>query len=208
MARRWNFLLGLVGTLPLQISAGLSGVLVPAYLIAVRHFGPEQIAPVLTYAFWPQFITYPLCILGLRWRILDARHALCIGLACIALACLFDLPSMQHWTAQNFILGQIFQGIGLPFILLPLLVLFVGDVAPPEGVYAASMFNVSRSLAGTIIIAGITTVTGQEPAIAQHRRRPRPRLLPAARRLRPCFDDGGIRQRPPRFPRPCETSFE
>ena len=77
-------------------------------------FRPEQIAPVLTYAFWPQFITYPLCILGLRWRILDARHALCVGLACIALACLFDLPSMQHWTAQNFILGQIFQGIGFP----------------------------------------------------------------------------------------------
>ena len=165
LARRWNFLLGLVGTLPLQISAGLSGVLVPGYLIAVRHFGPEQIAPVLNDAFWPQFLTYPLCILGLRWRILDARHALCIGLACIALACLFDLHAMQHGAAQNFILGQIFQGIGLPFILLPLLVLFVGDVAPPEGVYAASMFNVSRSLAGTIVLAGITTLTGQGPAL-------------------------------------------
>ena len=47
LARRWNFLLGLIGTLPLQISAGLSGVLVPAYLIAVRHFGPEQIATVV-----------------------------------------------------------------------------------------------------------------------------------------------------------------
>jgi MFS transporter, DHA2 family, multidrug resistance protein len=165
LARRWNLLLGLVGTLPLQISAGLSGVLVPAYLIAVRHFGPDQIAPVLNEAFWPQFITYPLCILGLRWRLLDARLALGIGLTCIALACIFDLPMMQQWTAQNFVLGQVFQGIGLPFILLPLLVLFVGDVSPKEGVYAASMFNVSRSLAGTIIIAGITTVTGQQPAL-------------------------------------------
>jgi DHA2 family multidrug resistance protein len=163
LTRRRNLLLGLVGTLPLQISAGISGVLVPAYLIAARHFGPEQIAPVLNQAFWPQCITYPLCILALRWRVLDARIALCIGLACIALACAFDLPAMHQWTAENFRLGQIIQGIGLPFILLPLLVLFVGDVTPKEGVYAASIFNISRSLAGTISIAGITTMTQHQP---------------------------------------------
>jgi DHA2 family multidrug resistance protein len=51
----------------------------------------------------------------------------------------------------------VLQGIGLPLIIVPLLDIFVGEVTPREGVHAASIFNVSRSLSGTIAAAWATT---------------------------------------------------
>jgi DHA2 family multidrug resistance protein len=51
----------------------------------------------------------------------------------------------------------VLQGIGLPLIIVPLLHMFVGEVVPREGVHAASIFNVCRSLSGTIATAWATT---------------------------------------------------
>src|SRR5260370_30335058 len=47
--------------------------------------------------------------------------------------------------------------MGLPLIILPLLHMFVSEVTPLEGAYAASIFNFSRSLSSTIATAWATT---------------------------------------------------
>jgi DHA2 family multidrug resistance protein len=157
LARRWNFTLGALATLPLQLASACSGALVPELLARLQGFRPEQIAPVLTAALWPQLLAYPFGVLALRYRLADARTLLVLGLCCVALGCVCDLSVTSDWMAADFAAGQWLQGLGLPLIILPLLVLFVGEVIPSEGVYAASIFNVSRSLAGTAVGAWMAT---------------------------------------------------
>ena len=45
----------------------------------------------------------------------------------------------------------------MPLIILPLLVLFVGEVKPAEGAHAASIFNIARSITGTAVAAWVAT---------------------------------------------------
>ncbi|GAJ29110.1 MFS transporter [Acidomonas methanolica] len=154
---RRNALLGALIAIPYQFASVLSGGLVPAFLVDIPGYRPEQIAPVLDAAFWPQAVAYPACIVTLRYGWMEARTFLVLGFGLNALACLLDLNVTSDWIPDNFVVGQILQGIGLPWILLPLLMLFVGDVVPSEGLYAAAIFNVARSLAGTVATAWAAT---------------------------------------------------
>lgn len=157
LTRRWNLTLGAVGTLPLQLAAAFSGTLVPGFLAGVRDFRPQQIAPSLMAVFWPQLLGYPACVLVLRYRLLDPRACLVLGLCCVALGAVCDWPLTGDWEGGELLAGQVLQGVGLPLIILPLLVLFVGEVTPMEGAYAASIFNICRSLSGTIVGAWMAT---------------------------------------------------
>ncbi|ACI50738.1 major facilitator superfamily MFS_1 [Gluconacetobacter diazotrophicus PA1 5] len=154
---RRNALLGALITIPYQFASVLSGSLVPAFLADIPAYRPEQIAPALDAVFWPQALAYPVCVMALRYGWVEARTFLVLGFGLNALACLLDLDVTSDWIPGNFLTGQILQGIGLPWILLPLLMLFVGDVVPSEGLYAAAIFNVARSLAGTVAAAWAAT---------------------------------------------------
>src|ERR1700730_4582062 len=87
----------------------------------------------------------------------ETRAILVTGLCVIAIGCFFDLPITSDWIVANLDTAQVLQGIGLPLIIVPLLHMFVGEVVPREGVHAASIFNVCRSLSGTIATAWATT---------------------------------------------------
>ncbi|MFS3137139.1 MFS transporter [Gluconacetobacter sacchari] len=154
---RRNALLGALIAIPYQFASVLSGSLVPAFLADIPAYRPEQIAPALDAVFWPQALAYPVCVMALRYGWMGARTFLVLGFGLNALACLLDLDVTSDWIPGNFLTGQILQGIGLPWILLPLLMLFVGDVVPSEGLYAAAIFNVARSLAGTVATAWAAT---------------------------------------------------
>lgn len=88
---------------------------------------------------------------------METRAILVTGLCVIAIGCFFDLPITSDWIVANLDTAQVLQGIGLPLIIVPLLLMFVGEVVPREGVHAASIFNVCRSLSGTIATAWATT---------------------------------------------------
>ena len=157
LARRWNLALGALCTLPLELATIFSGAIVPSALAQLQGFRPEQIAPALTEVLWPQLISYAACIIVLSTRLMETRAILVIGLCVIAIGCFFDLPITSDWIVANLDTAQVLQGIGLPLIIVPLLHMFVGEVVPREGVHAASIFNVCRSLSGTIATAWATT---------------------------------------------------
>jgi DHA2 family multidrug resistance protein len=157
LAWRWNLLLGALCTLPLQFATVFSGTLVPSALSQIQGFRPEQIAPALTAALWPQFVSYFAGVVLLHRRAMETRALLVAGLATVALGSCFDLTITSDWIVDNLYIGQVLQGIGLPLIILPLLHIFVGEVTPLEGAYAASIFNFSRSLSSTIAAAWATT---------------------------------------------------
>jgi DHA2 family multidrug resistance protein len=157
LARRWNLALVALSTLPLQLATIFSGTIVPSALIQLQGFRPEQIAPALTAALWPQFVSYSACVIVLRFHAVDARAILVAGLSVVAIGCFCDLPITSDWIVANLDVGQALQGIGLPLIIVPLLHIFVGEVTPREGIHAASLFNVFRSLSGTVATAWATT---------------------------------------------------
>jgi MFS transporter, DHA2 family, multidrug resistance protein len=156
--RRWNIVLAGIGLLPLGLAISLSGVIVPAALAQLRGFRPEQVAPALWTALWPQALSYAACVIVLTRKIFEVRAMIIAGLVTVAIGAFQDFPIASQWQLGDLYVGQLLQGIGLPMIALPLVYLFVGDVRPPaESIPAASVLNLSRVLSGTIATAWAAT---------------------------------------------------
>ena len=58
---RWNIALTATAVLSLTLAISMSGVVVPAVLAQVQGFRPEQVAPALWAAVWPQALSYAGC---------------------------------------------------------------------------------------------------------------------------------------------------
>ena len=86
------------------------------------------------------------------------RLLVILGFATVAIGALLDLQSTSQWQVSELVPGQIVQGVGLPMIALPLVYHFTGDLRPPiEALPAASVFNLSRVLGGTMATAWAST---------------------------------------------------
>jgi len=156
--RRWNLAISAVAILPLALAIGISGVIVPAALIQVQGFRPEQVSPTLWAALWPQAVSYMTCMIILTWKLIEVRAMIIAGVAIIVAGAFLDLSLTAEWQSGEFYIGQVLQGIGLPVMALPLVYMFLGDVRPPaESLPAASILNLSRVLAGPTASAWLTT---------------------------------------------------
>ncbi len=156
--RRRNVTLSAIGGLPLALAISISGVIVPAALIQLQDFRPEQVAPALWSAFWPQALSYPVCALILTRKLVEVRAMIIVGVAVVAIGAFFDLQITSQWQVGELYVGQLIQGIGLPMIAVPLVDIFVASLRPPaESLPAASVLNLSRVLSGTIATAWATT---------------------------------------------------
>jgi DHA2 family multidrug resistance protein len=151
---RWNVALTATAVLSLTLAISLSGAIVPSVLAQVQGFRPEQVAPALWAVVWPQAFSYALCVMILRRKLIEVRVLIILGFATVAGGALLDLRLTSQWQVGELYLGQLIQGVGLPMIALPLIYQFTGDLRPPaEALPAASIFNVSRVLGGTIATA-------------------------------------------------------
>jgi MFS transporter, DHA2 family, multidrug resistance protein len=156
--RRWNVTLAAIAGVPLALAICMSGVIVPAALAQVQDFRPEQVAPALWSALWPQALSYTACIIILTRKIVEVRAMVIVGLATVAIGAFFNLQITGEWQVGELYVGQLIQGVGLPLIALPLIYMFVGDLRPPaESLPAASILNLWRVLSGTIATAWATT---------------------------------------------------
>ena len=155
---RRNITLAAIGLLPLGLAIGMSGVIVPAALVQLQAFRPEQVAPALWSALWPQAMSYVFCVIILARKILDVRVMIIVGLAIVAIGAFFNLRITSEWQVGELYVGQLIQGLGLPMIAVPLVSMFVADVRPPaESLPAASVLNLARVLSGTIATAWAST---------------------------------------------------
>jgi MFS transporter, DHA2 family, multidrug resistance protein len=156
--RRWNVTLAAVSVLPLGLAIAISGVIVPTALAQLQDFRPEQVAPAMWCAFWPQAFSYAACVIILTRKVFEVRAMIVAGLAIIAIGAFFDLPITSDWQGGELYAGQLIQGVGLPTIAMSLLSIYLADIRPPaESIPAASIFNLSRVLSGTIATAWATT---------------------------------------------------
>jgi MFS transporter, DHA2 family, multidrug resistance protein len=156
--RRWNVTLVAIGGLPLALAIGLSGVIVPAALVQLQGFRPEQVAPALWSVLWPQALSYAACVILLTRKIIEVRAMIIAGLAVVAGSAFFNLQITSEWQVGDLYVGQLLQGVGLPMIAVPLVDIFVASLRPPvESLPAASVLNLSRVLSAMIATAWATT---------------------------------------------------
>jgi MFS transporter, DHA2 family, multidrug resistance protein len=156
--RRWNVRIAAIGVLAFGLALCLSGVIVPAALAQLQGFRPEQVAPALWSVLWPQAFSYAACVIILTRKIFEVRAMIIAGFAIVAIGAFFDISITSQWQVGELYVGQIIQGIGLPIIAMSLLYIFLGDLRPPaESIPAASIFNLSRVLSGTIATAWAST---------------------------------------------------
>jgi DHA2 family multidrug resistance protein len=156
--RRWNVTLVAIGGVPLALGICMSAVIVPAALAQVQGFRPEQVAPALWSALWPQALSYTACVIILTRKMVEVRALIIAGLAVVAMGAFFNLQITSQWQVGELYVGQVIQGIGLPMIAVPLIAMFVASLRPPvESLPAASILNLSRVLSGTIATAWATT---------------------------------------------------
>jgi MFS transporter, DHA2 family, multidrug resistance protein len=156
--KRRNVTLAAIGLLPLGFAIGMSGVIVPAALAQLQNFRPEQVAPALWSALWPQALTYTVCIILLTRKIIEVRAMIIVGFAVVAIGAFFNLQITSQWQVGELHVGQLIQGVGLPMIAVPLIDIFVASLRPPvESLPAASVLNLARVLSGTIATAWAST---------------------------------------------------
>jgi DHA2 family multidrug resistance protein len=155
---RWNIALVAVALPSLLLAISLSGTLIPGVLAQVQGFRPEQMAPALWAATWPQAASYAVCVFVLLRRLAEIRLMVILGLATVAIGAFLDLRLTSGWQAQELYLGQLVQGVGLPLIGMPLIFLFTGDLRPPaDALPAAGVLNLSRVLGGAVATAWANT---------------------------------------------------
>lgn len=156
---RPNISMGTWGVLPFGLAALGCTYVIPQFLVQAHAYRPDELWLVLQDAAWPQVISYIAAVVCLGKQWFGPRRLLALGFLLVGAGLLIESLGLDGaWTGPDLWLGQVLQGLGLPLILLTLLFLFVGDLLPREGLHAAMLFNIMRSLGGTIGLAGVATL--------------------------------------------------
>ncbi|RTE67791.1 MFS transporter [Amphritea opalescens] len=142
----------------------MSGTTLPIlFLGAIQDYRIAQSAPLGLIIALPQLILGSLVALLLYKKWVDARYVLAVGLACIAIACFLAAQLNGDWHRDQFITAQIFQAIGQPMAVVPMLFLMTSIVAPHEGPYFSGIINTLRvfgTLAGGAIVGQLFVERG------------------------------------------------
>ena len=131
----------------------------PQFGTQVRGFRELQVGQILSLIAISQVILCPVAAALLR--VLDARLLLVLGLSLATVGSRLATYLTADWIRGDF-LGPLFvQACGLPFIMVPLLIVSTSTLQPQDAVAGGTLFNMVRTLAGsfgTAIVGAIVTV--------------------------------------------------
>ena len=120
------------------------------FLSEVHGYRPAQTLPVAMIVALPPLVLLPAVSWLLNFKRVDARWCLVVGLLLVATTCALYTQVSPDWIRHNFYLGQSIAVVGQALVVVSLLMLATGVVAPAEGPYAAATINVTRALAAPI----------------------------------------------------------
>ncbi len=156
---RRNLACGLVLIFPFSMSLVATSTVVSQYGTLVRGFRELQVGEVLI---WAALIQAAVCALGPPvLRRVDTRVAIACGLVLVALGCRFATYIDSDWAILNLIPSQTLIACGQPLVMMGLLFTTTSVLQPQDGVSGATLFNVVRTLAGSVggaIVTGVMTV--------------------------------------------------
>jgi DHA2 family multidrug resistance protein len=148
MLGRRNFAYGVFG-LFLFLIIGQSGSAVPLqYLQQVQGYRPLQSNLITLEIAALQLVMLPAMALLLDFKRVDARAVSLVGLGLIVTSCIGSSFLTVYWNRDQFYVWQLFQSIGQPMVVMPLLMMATNTVAgPAEAPFASALVNTSRAIA-------------------------------------------------------------
>ena len=148
MLGRRNFAYGALG-LFLFLIIGQSGSTVPLqYLQQVQGYRPLQSNLITLEIAALQLVMLPAMAMLLDYKRVDSRVVSLVGLGLILASCIGSSFLTVYWNRDQFYLWQLFQAIGQPMVVMPLLLMATNTVAgPAEGPFASALVNTPRAIA-------------------------------------------------------------
>ena len=148
LLKRRNFAYGLTALFTFLLIAQSASTVPLAYLEQVQGFRPLQSYVVTLTVAVAQLLVLPLLAFVLDFESVDARVVSFAGMACILTACIGNVFLTSVVQGGGFLIWQLFQAIGEPMIVLPLLMMATNSLEnPQEGPLASALINTSRALA-------------------------------------------------------------
>src|SRR6202022_1691702 len=148
MLGRRNLAYGALG-LFLFLIISRSGSTVPLpYLQHVPGSRPLQSNLITLEIAASQLVMLPAMALLLDYRRVDSRAVSLVGLGLILTSCIGSAFLTVYWNRDQFYLWQLFQSIGQPMVIMPLLMKATNTVTgPADGPLASALLNTSRAIA-------------------------------------------------------------
>ncbi len=132
------------------------GVTLPATILSNLHgFRMEQSSTIGLMVGLPQLILGPCVAFLLYQRWVDPRYVFSMGLIFMAIGCFLVTKLTSTWMIEQFFWAEIFQIIGQPLVVVPLLFLITSVVSPTEGPAIAGLINILRVFSATIVSASV-----------------------------------------------------
>jgi DHA2 family multidrug resistance protein len=150
-----NFMVATV--LSAVIGMGLYGssFLLPLFLGQIANYSPMQIGEVIAWSGLPQLFVMPF-VAALSSKI-DNRIMCTFGLLLFGISCVMNASMTASTGYDQLMFTQVIRAIGQPFVMLTLSNFAMSGIAPKDMPSAASLFNMTRNLGGSIGIALLAT---------------------------------------------------
>ena len=159
LLERRNFAGGLTTIFAFSFATLTTSAILPQYGMQVRGFRELQVGNILIWAGLAQLL---ICAVApFLLRVLEARIVLAIGLFTVAMGAYASAYIDSDWVSPNILPSSIVQACGQPLIMVPLIVISTSTLQMSDALPGATLFNVVRTLAGTVggaVVGGITTV--------------------------------------------------
>jgi DHA2 family multidrug resistance protein len=150
-----NFIVATV--LSAVIGMGLYGssFLLPLFLGQIANYSPMQIGEVIAWSGLPQLFVMPFAA-ALSARV-DNRIMCTFGLLLFGISCVMNAFMTASTGYDQLMFTQVIRAIGQPFVMLTLSNFAMAGIKPQDMPSAASLFNMTRNLGGSIGIALLAT---------------------------------------------------
>jgi DHA2 family multidrug resistance protein len=150
-----NFMVATV--LSAVIGMGLYGssFLLPLFLGQIANYSPMQIGEVIAWSGLPQLFVMPFAA-ALSSKI-DNRIMCTFGLLLFGVSCVMNAYMTASTGYDQLMFTQVIRAIGQPFVMLTLSNFAMAGIKPQDMPSAASLFNMTRNLGGSIGIALLAT---------------------------------------------------
>jgi DHA2 family multidrug resistance protein len=154
-----NIICGLLMIFPFSLQVLVTANIVPQFGTVVRGFRELQIGDVLIRAAILQI--FACAAAPFLYRRIDARLMLCLGLSLTVLGCRLGTYIDSDWVLADLEPSTLLVACGQPLIMVGLLLFATSKHRPQDALAGGTLFNVVRTLAGSIggaIVVGVQTV--------------------------------------------------
>ncbi|KJY83534.1 DSBA oxidoreductase [Vibrio galatheae] len=128
----------------------------PLYLTQIQQYNAMEIGEVLMWMGFPQLLIFPL--VPKLTQIIKPKYLVTFGFAMFGLSCYVNTHMTVDFGGQQLILSMLLRAIGSPFIMVPLSLVALKNIAKHDTPDASTLTNVMRNLGGAFSIAVIATL--------------------------------------------------